>query len=535
MAARRFGRHGMRLRDCFEASRVEGFPEMEPKVAERGVALVDLTDRIGRLRDALTVADILNRLLEETGYLRWAELRAQRDGSPRALLNLRKVFQLASRFERELALAGIGDFVRHLDQVIDAELPVGEAADESATADAVSLLTIHAAKGLEFPVVFLVNLRPARARDTERLFFDPDGLGFVMKNWRGEKHPRYQATSPGEPAVKLAIGERRRIVYVGLTRTKDALYVTATREEQSAREVEMGDQDHFAEILSWALAHPELANVVEAEQLELPVPRPANGAAADGSDVVKAVLDRIEAIQPRSLAVPAAVAPDIKLSFSQLHDFEICPVRYRFSQVWRVPAPPDELLPRFARAAGSTELGAAVHAALAAWHSAGGDLLALYEGPEAGREMLRGYLAHPLAAAQTLGVEVEFNLRVGGTRVRGIVDRICELHGRTVLVDYKTNATIDAALIEAYTTQLRLYALAAGRGLLPGGADPRLILFDLRRAREIEVTADDAAVETRVSGVSRRIANGDFALGPENAQRPCAMCAYRPICPDPRQ
>ena len=534
MAARRFGRRGMRLRDCFEASRLEGFPEMDPKVAASAAALVGLTDGLGRLRDALTVADILNRLLEETGYLRWAELRAQRDGSPRALLNLRKVFQLASRFERELALAGIGDFVRHLDQVIDAELPVGEASEESAAADAVSLLTIHAAKGLEFPVVFLVNLRPARARDTERLFFDPDGLGFVMKNWRGEKHPRYQSTSPGEPAVKLAIGERRRIVYVGLTRTKDALYVTATREEQSAREVEMGEQDHFAEILSWGLAHPESANVVEAEQLELPVPRPANGAAPDGSAVVAAVLERMEAIQPRRpVEVPEAPL-EIRLSFSQLHDFEICPVRYRFSQVWRVPAPPDDLLPRFARTTNATEVGAAVHEALAAWHASGGDLLGRYEGPEAGREMLSPYLAHPLAAAKTLGVEVGFNLRLGRTRVRGIVDRICELDGRTVLVDYKTNATMDASLIEAYTTQLRLYSLAAGRGLLPGGAGPRLVLFDLRRSHSVEVTADDAAVAARVAAVSQRIAQGDFVLGPENAQRPCSMCAFRPICADAR-
>src|SRR5437016_8698408 len=235
----------------------EGFPEMEPKVAAQAGRLIELTDRIGRLRDALTVADLRDGLLAESGYLRWAELRAQRDGSPRALLNLRKVFQLAGRFERALGLAGIGDFVRHLDQVIDAELPVGEAAEEAAGADAVSLLTIHAAKGLEFPVVFLVNLRPPRPRDTERLFFDPDKFGFVMKNWRGEKHPRYAETSPGAPAVALAIGERRRIVYVGLTRAKDALYVTATREEVSPREVGANgpeDHEHFAENLRRGLS-----------------------------------------------------------------------------------------------------------------------------------------------------------------------------------------------------------------------------------------------------------------------------------------
>src|SRR5260370_27815722 len=188
----------------------------------------------------------------------------------------------------------------------------------------------------------------------------------------------------------LTSGEIRRIVYVGLTRTKELHNVSATREEQSARGVEMGDQDHFAEILSWARAHPESANVVEAEQLELPVPRPANGAAADGSEVVKAVLDRLEAIQPRRPAAPAAATPEIKLSFSQLHDFEICPVRYRFSQVWRVPAPPDELLPRFARATNSTELGAAGRAPLAARHSASGDPLARYERPQAGTGKLCG-------------------------------------------------------------------------------------------------------------------------------------------------
>jgi hypothetical protein len=527
----------MRLRDCLDESRREGFPEMDAKVAAEAVRLVELTDRLGQLRDALTVADILNRLLEESGYLRWAELRAQRDGSPRALLNLRKVFQLAGRFERHLSLAGIGDFVRHLDQVIDAELPVGEAAEESRVADAVSLLTIHSAKGLEFPVVFLVNLRPPRPRDTERLFFDPDRLGFVMKNWRGEKHPRYVETSPGAPAVALAIGERRRIVYVGLTRTKDALYVTATREEPTAAEVGLDDHDHFAEILSWALAHPESAEVVEAEQLELPVTRVANGQPGGGG-MVTAVLDRLEQITPQGLDTASAPSRQIELSFSQLHDFELCPIRYRFREVWGVPAPPDDLLPRFVKAAGSTELGAAVHEALASWHVLGGDLLGLYRGPEAGREMLARYLTTPLASARTLAVEVGFNLRIGTTSVRGQVDRICELGGAAILVDYKTNATLDPTLMEAYTTQLRLYGLAAGRGLVPGIAgtnrEMRLVLFDMRRGIAHEVPADDAAVEARVAAAAARISANDFRLGPEHGERPCALCAFRPICPDAR-
>jgi RecB family exonuclease len=148
--------------------------------------------------------------------------------------------------------------------------------------------------------------------------------------------------------------------------------------------------------------------------------------------------------------------------------------------------------------------------------------------------MLARYLSHPLAAARTLAVEVGFNMRIGTTRVRGLVDRICELDGKTVLVDYKTNASLDASLIEAYSVQLRLYGLAARRGLVPGGPDPLLVLFDLRRGELTEVTPDGAGVEARVREAASRIAAGDFSLGPEHDQRPCTICAYRPICPDRR-
>jgi RecB family exonuclease len=176
-----------------------------------------------------------------------------------------------------------------------------------------------------------------------------------------------------------------------------------------------------------------------------------------------------------------------------------------------------------------------VHRALDAWHTTGGDLLAKYDGPDAGRDLLVRYLEHPLASARTLGAEVEFNLRLAGdVRVKGLVDRVCELDGRTVLVDYKTNARLDERLRETYAAQLRLYGLAARRGLLPGGPEPDLVLFDLRRGDAIEVAPDPEGAEARVVEAAGRIAAGDFALRPEHRDRPCFLCAYRPLCRDRR-
>jgi ATP-dependent DNA helicase UvrD/PcrA len=537
LASRRFDHYGMRLRDCLDAAAVDGWPELTAEAARRVGRALAVTDELGVVRDGLTVADVLNRLLDRTGYLRHCQLRARREG-PRPLLNLRKVLHMATRFEGDATLAGIADFVTHLDRIMEAVIPIGEAEVEAA--DAVRVLTIHGAKGLEFDVVFLVNLRRPNPRDLERLFFDPDHMGFVMKYWREGKHPRFKEHAPGARSVELARQERRRAVYVALTRARDLLYISASRPEDQPSDVGAEADDHFAELLQWALAHEEAARVVKAEQLELsvaPASTPAEGEPAAAVDQVVERLERLEKLRRRT---PAGVVHGwgvVQLSFSQLHQFEVCPVRYRFQQVWGVPGPPDELLPQAARKGeGASELGAAVHRALDAWHSRGGDLLELYEGPDAGHEMLRTYMAHPLAHAATLGTEVEFNLKLGeAVRLKGFVDRVCEQDGHTVLVDYKTNARFDQRLQEAYATQLRLYGLAAQRGLLPGGDErPRLVLFDLRRGEAIEIEPDVAGAEARVLEAARRIADGEFQLGPEHRDRPCFLCAYRPLCPSRR-
>jgi len=63
-------------------------------------------------------------------------------------------------------------------------------------------------------------------------------------------------------------------------------------------------------------------------------------------------------------------------------------------------------------------------------------------------------------------------MAIGGTRVRGVVDRVCEVDGRVALIDFKTNATLDHALMEAYSLQLRIYGSRRAPSLLPGGDDP---------------------------------------------------------------
>src|SRR5439155_1299873 len=193
LASRRFERRGMRLRDCLDAAAAEGWPELEAGVSRRVRHALQVTDELGRARDGLTVADVLNRLLERSGYLRHCQLRARREG-PRPVMNVRKVFDMASGFERDAALAGIGDFVAHLDRIIDTHLPVGE--------------------------------------------------------------PRPE-------------------------------------------EIDVEEDDHFAEILNWALNHPEAARVVQAEQLELPGAangRQSNGAAFQDLDV-DAVIARMERLR----------------------------------------------------------------------------------------------------------------------------------------------------------------------------------------------------------------------------------------------
>jgi ATP-dependent exoDNAse (exonuclease V) beta subunit len=163
--------------------------------------------------DRMTPAELLDRVLYDSAY--HLELRGSRRLQARE--NLKKLRSLLRRIQNRgyVTLARIAD---HLER-----LAVGDESNAAIDAvDAVSLMTIHAAKGLEFPVVFVVNMGR--------------GTG-------GVRPPVRVATSAfGQPAVAVADfqsdadeeaqsrdrEETKRLLYVALTRARDRLYLSAS-------------------------------------------------------------------------------------------------------------------------------------------------------------------------------------------------------------------------------------------------------------------------------------------------------------------
>jgi DNA helicase-2/ATP-dependent DNA helicase PcrA len=186
-------------------------PQDAPALATRSAAAIagfnDLMDALRTLVEAGTPpAEVLEAVLDRTGYL--AELRGSGDPQDETRIENLAEFEAVAReyadaqaqAEEPATLAGFLErvaLVADADEILDA--PGDDASEEGAEGDAdgvVTLMTLHTAKGLEFPVVFLTGLE--------------DGVF---------PHVR----SLGDPQE---LQEERRLAYVGITRARERLYVT---------------------------------------------------------------------------------------------------------------------------------------------------------------------------------------------------------------------------------------------------------------------------------------------------------------------
>ncbi len=172
--------------------RPRDLPELVARSAGAITGFVGLLDELrGFVEGGQGPGDVLEAVLDRTGYL--AELDASSDPQDESRAdNLRELVSVAREFEETSPTGTVGDFLERVSLVADSD----EIPDGGEGGGVVTLMTLHTAKGLEFPVVFLTGLEDA-----------------VFPHQRSLAEPR-------------ELEEERRLAYVGLTRAQRRLYLT---------------------------------------------------------------------------------------------------------------------------------------------------------------------------------------------------------------------------------------------------------------------------------------------------------------------
>jgi DNA helicase-2/ATP-dependent DNA helicase PcrA len=167
-------------------------PQLRADIRGALARFVQLIDALAGDRDRLTVAELLDRVLADVDYRAYLE-KSDRDHAEVRWENVQELRSVAAQYEEVEADASLATFLEEVALVSDIDDPT---ADQP---DAVTLITLHAAKGLEFPVVFMPGME--------------EGL-----------LPHIRALDePGQ------LQEERRVCYVGMTRARERLYLTRAR------------------------------------------------------------------------------------------------------------------------------------------------------------------------------------------------------------------------------------------------------------------------------------------------------------------
>ena len=553
---------------------------------ERHEALHFAAELIGRLharKDAVGIDELLAELLDETGYE--ATLLSQFQGR-RMLGNVRRVVERG----RIAAADGLSlaDFIAQMQELVLSESRYEQAAVAGEYENVVRVMTIHKAKGLEFPVVILPDLNAGHRGPTGRCLIRSDwGPTVKLAAADGDAEEADEPLSYRLARRLEARAERRedlRKLYVAATRHQDHLILVGadlrTREDRFApADSYLAQMDEVLEIRA-ALADGRcelpyadgryaaaLARVVPAPAAGSPAGQPAgqkllrsaDSAAGLARSIIQAAGPAGEL--PRVGPLPAETG-QVEIAVTALNDFEKCPMLYRWRYELRVPAEPAPPAAEGAPRPGGSHLDAATIGTL--YHrcmelldfAAPQDAAALIRqaagemeldehaelatlADELGRAMgrlRRHELWGRLASARQLFRELDFVMDCPPAVLRGQIDLLCQdPDGAWHVVDYKSDR-VGPEAIEAhargYELQLLVYAAAAGRhlGAPPAGAE----LYFLRPAAtwSFQVTPDAlGAVEGRAASLARELISarrgGRFA---RRQGRWCASCPYGSLC-----
>ena len=498
--------------------------EKEGSVSEKARRAWAQLDEWRFLSRSVPVDELVWRVLEESGLYMIAG--AREDGEQRQA-NLRL---LAERAQGETAREGLGAFLKQTGRLRSGD--DGKSAKTlGENEDVVRILTLHKSKGLEFPVVFLMETaRAFRKGDPGPLRLHA-GHGMALQYVDAEKRVTRETCAfmaLGAWIKKEAVAEEARLLYVGMTRAREKLILLGSPRNltETAREwarpksayaagaascmldwvmTALGglhDGEHAAENGSvWQMCvHP-------AEELNENVPRARAGLPEVSGPAAEGTVRRLSRALPPQPVLKTSVTAIAKQTKEDGDDWESPEDKRRFAEEKRaVPVfMEDEELSAAHRGTVTHRVLGLIPYASARRGDFAGALDALEEKgllTEAERrairtDWLRGFFQSPLGKraleAQELHREWAFNLRPDpgeNTLVQGVID-LCFLEDNAwVLVDYKTDRADGEELLRRYAEQLRWYARALHG--ITGLPVKETLIFSLRAGQAYAVPPDNA-------------------------------------------
>ena len=452
---------------------------------------------------------LLYHYLKDTGYLNRLAAGESAE-SDYKLRNLAKFFNTVQNYTNFTSTGDAAFFAQHLDLMRDFGDDPG-LADADLDEDAVQVLTIHKAKGLEFPIVFMAGL-VARKFPTDARHSTIELPDALIKEHL--------------PEGDFHLQEERRLFYVGMTRAQRELYLTSSRDHGGAKPKKVSLFVH--EAVDHAHADEDYLKRSPLESLAQFDVKPEDFSPAEG------------AIPPEQM---------LTLDAHKIDDYLTCPLKYKYARILRVPLEVHH----------TVIYGKAIHEAIREYNQrklqnrpvSAEDLLRVFKANwrsegfisrehedqrfAYGQEVLKKFFAQQEAGdAIPKYVEEPFKFRLGNNQIAGRWDRVDEpAAGEVYLIDYKSSDVNDPEKARVQTVssrQMRIYALAYEARFSRPITGWRLHFLDTGligessfKERLLEKTKED--ILKAAAGIRRR----DYT--PDPGPTKCKYCAYQDICP----
>lgn len=526
---------GRKAKSLFEVLReARVVPGLTPVTLKKIEHVLGLIAKHAELARTAPVREVVLAFLEESGILKSiTDEETAEDHATVGFLN--QFWKRIEAFEESADEPTVKRFM----EMIDLEREAGDdgslPTDPNEGPEAVKVLTVHAAKGLEFRYVFIVNLVEQRFPATDRS--EPIEIPIAL-------------TKVIVPEGDVHMAEERRLFYVALTRAKEGLWLSYADDYGGVRKRK---PSRFLTELGLE------SGVVSRE---------------DRSSF-KSHASRLKThdfgITPHAPIPPSHALPS-KLSFTQLKAYQTCHWQYHYAHVLRVPIRGryvfsfgqtmhivlQQLFNRVLEQS-STQQGDLFGVAKSKAQSSKlktspnvqipklEDLLEIYERAwiddwyeskrqakeyfENGKRILKEFYAKHAAEGwpSVHATEQPFTVKFGTYSVMGKVDRIDQIANEGVeIIDYKTGKPKEK-LDADDKTQLLIYQVAATQAL---GLTPKILSYyyleDNSKISFLGTSDELERLAATVADIGQRIASGDFASTPG---RHCQYCDFKNICP----